>query len=31
LLASTIAGGLAAFEAERAWQARWLAERLGLL
>lgn len=29
-LASTTGGGLAAFEAERAWQARWLAERLGL-
>jgi len=30
MLASTLGGGLAAFEAERAWQARWLAERLGL-
>jgi hypothetical protein len=29
-LASMLGGGLAAFEAERAWQARWLAERLGL-
>jgi hypothetical protein len=29
-LASSVGGGLAAFEAERAWQARWLAERLGL-
>jgi hypothetical protein len=29
-LASHLGGGLAAFEAERAWQARWLAERLGL-
>lgn len=29
VLASTLGGGLAAFEAERAWQARWLAERLG--
>lgn len=29
-LASSLGGGLAAFEAERAWQARWLAERLGL-
>jgi hypothetical protein len=29
-LASHVGGGLAAFEAERAWQARWLAERLGL-
>ncbi len=29
VLASTVGGGLAAFEAERAWQARWLAERLG--
>ncbi|WP_242338278.1 MULTISPECIES: hypothetical protein [Anaeromyxobacter] len=27
-LASALGGGLAAFEAERAWQARWLAERL---
>jgi len=30
VLASTLGGGLAAFEAERAWQARWLADRLGL-
>jgi hypothetical protein len=30
VLASSLGGGLAAFEAERAWQARWLAERLGL-
>jgi hypothetical protein len=30
MLVATIGGGLAAFEAERAWQARWLAERLGL-
>lgn len=30
LLASTLDGGLAAFEAERAWQAGWLAGRLGL-
>ena len=30
LLASTLDGGLAAFEAERTWQAAWLAERLGL-
>ncbi|BDG06079.1 hypothetical protein [Anaeromyxobacter oryzae] len=29
-LASTVGDGLAAFEAERAWQARWLEERLGL-
>jgi hypothetical protein len=29
-LASSVGGGLAGFEAERAWQARWLAERLGL-
>ncbi|WP_242344304.1 hypothetical protein [Anaeromyxobacter terrae] len=28
VLASMVGGGLAAFEAERAWQARWLAERL---
>jgi hypothetical protein len=30
MLASTLGRGLAAFEAERAWQARWLAERLKL-
>jgi len=30
VLASSFGGGLAAFEAERAWQARWLADRLGL-
>lgn len=30
MLASSLGGGLAAFEAERAWQARWLAERLAL-
>ncbi len=30
VLASSTGGGLAAFEAERAWQARWLAERLAL-
>lgn len=30
MLVSTLGGGLAAFEAERAWQARWLAGRLGL-
>jgi hypothetical protein len=30
VLAATLGGGLAAFEAERAWQARWLAGRLGL-
>jgi hypothetical protein len=30
MLASTVGPGLAAFEAERGWQARWLAERLGL-
>lgn len=30
LLASTLHGGLAAFESERAWQAGWLGERLGL-
>lgn len=30
LLASTLDGGLAAFEAERAWQAGWLAKRLDL-
>jgi hypothetical protein len=30
VLASSLGGGLAAFEGERAWQARWLAERLGL-
>ncbi len=30
MLVSTLDGGLVAFEAERAWQARWLAERLGL-
>jgi hypothetical protein len=29
-LASSLGGGLGAFEAERAWQAHWLAERLGL-
>jgi hypothetical protein len=29
-LASHLGGGVAAFEAEREWQARWLAERLGL-
>ena len=29
-LASTVDGGLTAFEAERAWQAGWLAGRLGL-
>jgi hypothetical protein len=29
-LAASLGGGLAAFEAERAWQARWLAERLGI-
>ena len=29
-LASALGGGLAAFEAERAWQAHWLAGRLGL-
>lgn len=28
VLASSLGGGLAAFEAERAWQARWLGERL---
>jgi hypothetical protein len=30
MLVSTLGDGLAAFEAERAWQARWLASRLGL-
>jgi hypothetical protein len=30
MLASSLGGGLAAFESERAWQARWLAERLAL-
>jgi len=30
VLASSLGGGLRGFEAERAWQARWLAERLGL-
>jgi hypothetical protein len=30
VLASSVGDGLAAFEAERAWQARWLAGRLGL-
>lgn len=30
MLVSTLGDGLAAFEAERAWQARWLATRLGL-
>jgi hypothetical protein len=30
MLVSTLGDGLAAFEAERAWQARWLAKRLGL-
>jgi hypothetical protein len=30
VLASSIGGGLAAFEAERAWQARWLVAQLGL-
>jgi hypothetical protein len=29
-LASSLGGGLAAFDAEREWQASWLAERLGL-
>jgi hypothetical protein len=29
-LAASVGGGLAAFEAERAWQARWLAERLAI-
>jgi hypothetical protein len=29
-LASSFGGGLPAFEAERAWQAGWLAEQLGL-
>jgi hypothetical protein len=28
--AGSLGGGRPAFEAERAWQARWLAERLGL-
>jgi hypothetical protein len=30
VLASSLGGGLDAFEAERAWQARWLAQQLGL-
>jgi hypothetical protein len=30
VLASSLGGGLGAFEAERAWQAHWLAERLEL-
>jgi len=30
MLASRLGDGLAAFESERAWQSRWLAERLGL-
>ena len=30
VLGSSLGGGLAAFEAERAWQAHWLSERLGL-
>lgn len=30
VLASHVGGGLEAFEAERAWQARWLAQQLGL-
>jgi hypothetical protein len=30
VLASSSGGGLAAFESERAWQARWLADRLRL-
>jgi hypothetical protein len=30
MLASSLGGGLAAFEAERAWQARWIGERLAL-
>lgn len=30
MLASSLGGGLAAFEAERAWQARWIEERLAL-
>ena len=30
MLASSLGGGLAAFEAERAWQAGWIAERLAL-
>lgn len=30
MLASRIGGGLAAFDGERAWQARWLEERLDL-
>jgi hypothetical protein len=30
VLASSLGGGLGAFEAERAWQARWLAAKLGL-
>lgn len=30
VLATASGGGAAAFEAERAWQARWLSGRLGL-
>ena len=30
VLASSVGGGVDAFQAERAWQARWLAEQLGL-
>jgi hypothetical protein len=30
VLASSLGGGLGAFEGERAWQARWLAGQLGL-
>jgi hypothetical protein len=30
VIASVVGGGLGAFEEERAWQARWLAEQLGL-
>jgi hypothetical protein len=30
VLASSLGGGLGAFEAERAWQARWLGGQLGL-
>jgi len=30
VLASVLGGGRGAFEAERAWQARWLAGRLAL-
>ena len=30
VLASSLGGGLGAFEAERAWQARWLVAQLGL-